>query len=43
MTIHGLLHLLGYDHGDTRAAVTMEGIERAAMERLGYPDPYELG
>lgn len=43
MTIHGLLHLLGYDHGDTGAAASMEGMERAAMERLGYPDPYELG
>ena len=43
MTIHGLLHLLGYDHGDTSAAASMEGMERAAMERLGYPDPYELG
>ena len=43
MTIHGLLHLLGYDHGDTSAAASMEGMERAAMESLGYPDPYELG
>ena len=42
MTIHGLLHLLGYDHGDASAAASMEGMERAAMERLGYPDPYEL-
>ena len=43
MTIHGLLHLLGYDHGNAGAAASMEGMERAAMERLGYPDPYELG
>ena len=43
MTIHGLLHLLGYAHGDAGTAVRMEGMERAAMERLGYPDPYELG
>ncbi len=40
MTIHGLLHLLGYDHGDTGAAARMEGRERDAMKRLGYPDPY---
>lgn len=43
MTIHGLLHLLGYDHGDAGTAARMEGMERAAMERLGYPDPYALG
>ena len=43
MTIHGLLHLLGYDHGDAGTATRMEGMERAAMERLGYPDPYALG
>ena len=43
MTIHGLLHLLGYDHGDAGTAARMEGIERVAMERLGYPDPYKPG
>ena len=43
MTIHGLLHLLGYGHDDAGTASRMEGVERAAMERLGYPDPYELG
>ncbi len=42
MTIHGLLHLLGHDHGEARAAASMESVERAVMERLGYPDPYEL-
>ena len=43
MTIHGLLHLLGYDHDDAGTATRMERMERAAMERLGYSDPYELG
>jgi len=43
MTIHGLLHLLGYEHDDAGMAVRMEGMERTAMERLGYPDPYALG
>ena len=43
MTIHGLLHLLGYEHDDAGMAARMEGMERTAMERLGYPDPYALG
>ncbi|MDE0302909.1 MAG: rRNA maturation RNase YbeY [Gammaproteobacteria bacterium] len=43
MTIHGLLHLLGYGHDDAGTAACMEGMERAAMERLGYSNPYELG
>ena len=42
MTIHGLLHLLGYGHGDASEASRMEEMERAAMKRLGYPDPYEI-
>lgn len=37
---HGLLHLLGYDHGDDAAAAHMEGLETAALARLGIADPY---
>jgi len=37
---HGLLHLLGYDHGDDAAAAHMEGLETAALARLGLADPY---
>lgn len=43
MTIHGLLHLMGFDHGDAGTAARMESMERAVMGRLGYPDPYESG
>ncbi len=40
MVIHGILHLLGYDHerGEAEAA-HMEALERAALARLGLPDP----
>ena len=41
MVVHGILHLLGYDHerGEAEAA-HMEALERAALTRLGLPDPY---
>lgn len=43
LTIHGVLHLLGYDHiGDDEAEV-MEGLERAVLAGLGIPDPYAAG
>jgi probable rRNA maturation factor len=40
LTVHGTLHLLGYDHDETRAAEIMEGLEAEILKRLGYPDPY---
>ena len=42
MFVHGLLHLLGYDHQTDRQAAEMENIEREALSRLGYAQPYEL-
>lgn len=42
MVVHGILHLLGFDHiGDDEAEV-MEALERRIMARLGYDDPYIL-
>jgi probable rRNA maturation factor len=41
MVIHGTLHLLGYDHIDDAEAEDMESLERAAMEALGFADPYQ--
>jgi probable rRNA maturation factor len=40
LTIHGVLHLLGYDHHQAEEAEVMEGIEIALLESLGIPNPY---
>jgi probable rRNA maturation factor len=40
MTVHGLLHLRGYDHQTEQEAERMERLETGILERLGYPDPY---
>lgn len=40
LIIHGVLHLLGFDHIEEDQAELMEGLERLAMRDLGYPDPY---
>jgi probable rRNA maturation factor len=40
LAVHGLLHLLGYDHDSEAAATTMEQLERVILARLGVPDPY---
>ncbi len=41
LVIHGVLHLLGYDHETTEEASIMESLEIALMKQLGYPNPYE--
>jgi len=43
MVIHGVLHLAGFDHGDTVGARAMEARERAILADLGFPDPYGDG
>lgn len=40
LTIHGLLHLLGYDHEQETAAQGMEQLEIKALRVLGIADPY---
>jgi probable rRNA maturation factor len=40
LIVHGVLHLLGYDHQGDSEAEAMESMERAALETLGIPDPY---
>jgi probable rRNA maturation factor len=40
MVVHGVLHLLGHDHGNERDALRMEALETAILARLGFPDPY---
>lgn len=41
LVVHGLLHLLGYDHQDDRAAELMEAIEATALQSIGVADPYK--
>ncbi len=40
LTVHGILHLHGYDHENEAQAALMEGIETAIVTKLGYADPY---
>lgn len=40
MVVHGVLHLLGYDHQDEDDAQAMERLEREVMSGLGFQDPY---
>lgn len=42
LIVHGMLHLLGYDHIDDAEAEEMEEIERAALATLGISDPYAI-
>jgi probable rRNA maturation factor len=40
LTVHGFLHLHGYDHEAEDEAETMERLERQILARLHVPDPY---
>ena len=41
LTVHGALHLLGWDHEDEREAECMEQLERDILAGLGIGDPYQ--
>ncbi len=41
MVVHGLLHLHGLDHVETRQAEYMEALEVAILKTFGYDNPYE--
>ncbi|HEU4992189.1 MAG TPA: rRNA maturation RNase YbeY [Luteimonas sp.] len=43
LTVHGVLHLLGWDHEDEREAECMERLEREILAGLGIADPYRDG
>lgn len=40
LTVHGFLHLLGFDHETDGEAKEMEDMEREILGRLGIADPY---
>ena len=40
LTVHGVLHLLGWDHEDDKEAEAMEQLEREILAELGIADPY---
>jgi probable rRNA maturation factor len=41
MVVHGVLHLLGYDHQNGSEAEKMERLERKILLSLDFPDPYK--
>jgi len=41
LVIHGLLHLLGFDHETDDEAQRMEHLEAALLAKLGFANPYE--
>ncbi|MGU9982106.1 rRNA maturation RNase YbeY [Phreatobacter sp. HK31-P] len=43
LTIHGLLHLLGYDHETEAEALRMEALETSILAGLGIRDPHAAG
>ena len=40
LTVHGVLHLQGYDHENEPQAREMESLEVEIMRKLGFNDPY---
>jgi len=42
LTIHGVLHLLGYDHINDDEALEMETIEIRCLKSMGINNPYEM-
>ncbi|HID49631.1 MAG TPA: rRNA maturation RNase YbeY [Chromatiales bacterium] len=42
LVVHGILHLLGYDHQEPARTEIMERREIRILRELGFPDPYVL-
>ena len=41
LTVHGVLHLQGFDHESDDDAEIMETMEIQILNNMGYPNPYE--
>ncbi len=42
LLVHGMLHLLGFDHERDADAALMEGLESEILGKLGIADPYKV-
>jgi probable rRNA maturation factor len=42
LTVHGVLHLHGYDHITEPQAALMESLEVTILQKLGYANPYRI-
>jgi probable rRNA maturation factor len=40
LVVHGVLHVLGFDHETDAEALVMEGLETKILAHMGLPDPY---
>ena len=40
LVVHGVLHLVGFDHEEDEEAERMENLERTALASIGIADPY---
>jgi probable rRNA maturation factor len=43
MVVHGVLHLMGYDHQSADEAAEMERLEQQILDGFGISDPYGEG
>lgn len=43
MVVHGVLHLLGFDHEEAEEAAVMESLEVRLLAAMGIADPYAEG
>ncbi|MGH6855344.1 MAG: rRNA maturation RNase YbeY [Aestuariivirga sp.] len=41
LIVHGLLHLLGYDHQTDAGEASMQELERQILKELGYSHPHD--
>ncbi|MDQ6976057.1 MAG: rRNA maturation RNase YbeY [Mariprofundaceae bacterium] len=40
LIVHGMLHLLAYDHQDDEEAIVMQALESTCLQQLGLENPY---